>query len=285
MTDLLRSEATVRMLPERAGFSLISGAYHANFDWFRRALTHKDIWFFTTGKGHAIFKDGRHITVRRGLVLLLKKGDELEFFHHEDDETLRTYYFHFDLLKPKGASPRPELRLPQILELGDTAFYEATFKRILFLLQGASVLNADIHEAAISNATRLFESTLRQLEFEHALNIQNRLTGIETHQQHLISDLVGKMYEHPERFWDGDEIQKVTGYCRDHLARIFRRVTGKTTRQILIDARLEKARRLLRNTNLSIAQISDEIGYENQFYFCRQFKAVTGFSPSVFRRT
>ena len=284
MTDSFRPKATIRLYPDRAGFSALPGDYYADFDWFRRALTNEDIWFFARGKGHATFRDGRKITVRRGMVLFLKKGDELEFHHYKEEEALGTYYFHFDLLPQKGAAQRTQLRLPQVLELGDTAFYEASFKRVLFLLQSASVLSADIYEAAISNANRLFESTLRQLEFEHALNIQNRLTGIETHQQHLIADLVGKMYEHPERFWDGDEIQKVTGYCRDHLARIFRRVTGKTTRQILIDARLEKARRLLRNTTLSVAQISDEIGYENQFYFCRQFKAVTGFSPSEFRR-
>ena len=48
--------------------------------------------------------------------------------------------------------------------------------------------------------------------------------------------------------------------------------------------RTAKACDLLENTDLSIAQISEKVGYSEHSYFCRVFKKVTGKTPSVYRR-
>lgn len=49
--------------------------------------------------------------------------------------------------------------------------------------------------------------------------------------------------------------------------------------------RIEKACRLLQESNKSIAQISNEVGYAEHSYFCRVFKKVTGETPSAWRRS
>ena len=49
--------------------------------------------------------------------------------------------------------------------------------------------------------------------------------------------------------------------------------------------RIEKACRLLQESNKSIAQISSEVGYAEHSYFCRVFKKVTGETPSEWRRS
>lgn len=48
--------------------------------------------------------------------------------------------------------------------------------------------------------------------------------------------------------------------------------------------RIEKACHLLKKNELTIAQISDEVGYSEQSYFCRVFKRITGKSPSAWKR-
>ena len=49
--------------------------------------------------------------------------------------------------------------------------------------------------------------------------------------------------------------------------------------------RIEKACRLLEESDLSIAQVSSEVGYSEHSYFCRVFKKVMGKTPSLWRRS
>ena len=47
--------------------------------------------------------------------------------------------------------------------------------------------------------------------------------------------------------------------------------------------RVEKSKRLLRDTELPIVEIANLTGFEDQSYFTKQFKAETGLSPKEFR--
>lgn len=49
--------------------------------------------------------------------------------------------------------------------------------------------------------------------------------------------------------------------------------------------RIEKACQLLKESNLSISQVSSQVGYSEHSYFCRVFKKITGKTPSVWRRS
>lgn len=66
--------------------------------------------------------------------------------------------------------------------------------------------------------------------------------------------------------------------------RIFKRHTGVSPNQYHMQIRLDKARNLLLSTDLSVKEISDQLGYQTQDYFSSLFKKKTGLSPSVFRR-
>ena len=48
--------------------------------------------------------------------------------------------------------------------------------------------------------------------------------------------------------------------------------------------RINLAKELLQNTDLSIQQISEKTGYATVYYFSQQFKQVTGESPGSFRK-
>jgi AraC-like DNA-binding protein len=67
------------------------------------------------------------------------------------------------------------------------------------------------------------------------------------------------------------------------LERLFKRVFQLTPQQMLTKMRIEEAMRLLQQTDLSIAQISQSCGYADQSAFARQFKATVSMSPRVYR--
>ncbi len=69
-----------------------------------------------------------------------------------------------------------------------------------------------------------------------------------------------------------------------HLSRLFKKHTGKTFTQYLIDGRIKRATYLLKETTLSISYICSQIGLENPRYFYKFYKRETGKSPSEVRR-
>jgi AraC-like DNA-binding protein len=66
-------------------------------------------------------------------------------------------------------------------------------------------------------------------------------------------------------------------------ARVFKKAAGVTLVAYLNHVRLSNAARLLRETTLSIAAIANEVGFADQSYFDRRFKASFGQSPKEFR--
>ncbi|MCE1253247.1 MAG: response regulator [Anaerolineae bacterium] len=68
-----------------------------------------------------------------------------------------------------------------------------------------------------------------------------------------------------------------------HFSVLFGRETGETFVEYLTRVRIEKAKELLRTTNLNANEISYEVGYNNPRYFYSVFKKVSGCSPSEFR--
>lgn len=64
----------------------------------------------------------------------------------------------------------------------------------------------------------------------------------------------------------------------------FKQITGLPPGQYQIHIRLNKARRLLRNSTLSIQEIAEQLGFESIYYFSRLFKKKTGCSPLAYRK-
>ncbi len=69
-----------------------------------------------------------------------------------------------------------------------------------------------------------------------------------------------------------------------YFSRIFKQVMGCTFVEYLTRVRLEEARRLLRTTTLSLAEISYAVGYQSPNYFSEVFKTVEGMTASAYRR-
>lgn len=70
-----------------------------------------------------------------------------------------------------------------------------------------------------------------------------------------------------------------------YFSRIFKQVIGCTFVEYLTRVRLEEARRLLRTTTLSLAEISYAVGYQSPNYFSEVFKTVEGMTASAYRRS
>lgn len=68
-----------------------------------------------------------------------------------------------------------------------------------------------------------------------------------------------------------------------YLCKVLKEATGKNCTALLQERRIEKAKRMLRETNLSVMEICAAVGYSNSSYFYRIFESATGMSPSAWR--
>lgn len=76
------------------------------------------------------------------------------------------------------------------------------------------------------------------------------------------------------------EQQAVSG---PYLSRIFREHAGTTPSKYLMDYRMQIAKKLLRDSQLSVKEIAAQVGFPDQFHFSKSFKNATGLSPIQYR--
>jgi AraC-like DNA-binding protein len=67
-----------------------------------------------------------------------------------------------------------------------------------------------------------------------------------------------------------------------HFSRLFRKQTGRSPKQYLIDMRIERACYLLRSGKVSVAEACSAIGYDSITSFTRLFKQRTGKTPAQY---
>lgn len=80
-----------------------------------------------------------------------------------------------------------------------------------------------------------------------------------------------------------EELGKCCGMAPDYLWHVFKDAEGTTPLQYAQELRMAEAARRLRETDETVYQIADGVGYRDAGYFARQFKARTGFTPRAFR--
>lgn len=69
-----------------------------------------------------------------------------------------------------------------------------------------------------------------------------------------------------------------------YLSFIFKKETGMNLNRFIRVVRMEKAKELLCNSNMKVAQVSEQVGIPNVSYFCRSFREYYGSSPESYRK-
>jgi AraC-like DNA-binding protein len=77
---------------------------------------------------------------------------------------------------------------------------------------------------------------------------------------------------------------KAIGQSYDAFRKKFTRLTGHAPKHYMLNCQMEKAVRLLIETNLSSQAIAEQLGFCDQFHFSKRFKQHLGITPSKYRK-
>ncbi len=99
---------------------------------------------------------------------------------------------------------------------------------------------------------------------------------------HLLraKDLIDSSYAEP---LDVPALAREAFCSQAHFIRSFKRAFGETPHQYLLRRRIERAQELLRGTNLTVTEISLEVGFRSLGSFTTAFGEHTGEPPTAYR--
>lgn len=92
------------------------------------------------------------------------------------------------------------------------------------------------------------------------------------------------MHERSAHPWTLDDLAQQVGLSRTGLAERFREAMGDTPLNHLRVLRMQRAMRLLAETDHKLETVAAEVGYQDAFSFSKAFKRTVGVSPKAFRQ-
>ncbi len=85
-------------------------------------------------------------------------------------------------------------------------------------------------------------------------------------------------------FCNLEDMAEKFGYHPDYLSRKFKKITGQSFHEKLLSIRMEKAEELILTTDLTIEQISAEVGFHDKSWFQKKFKETYNSTPNKYRK-
>jgi len=117
----------------------------------------------------------------------------------------------------------------------------------------------------------------------HAISKEQAWSGHRGYAESLVNKARVIFRENTGTAITVERVAEELGVSYSLFRKIFKKYTGISPGQYLIQLKIEKAKRLLSFPDKLIKEIAYDLGFESCFYFSKLFKEKTGFSPAKYR--
>lgn len=162
-----------------------------------------------------------------------------------------------------------------ILSKQDIAF--KTFRKNIY------EYTEQLHDMLLNTLSMTTSVNVRQIsENLSGLNVASPAANAPISDKAL-DDVLKYINEHYNEDIALTEIASLSGFNPVYFSSLFKKKTGVTFVDYLTGIRIDHAKKLLKDTNLKISQISAMVGYNYNSYFSKTFKNITGYLPNEYR--
>ncbi|KAM3092049.1 helix-turn-helix domain-containing protein [Phormidesmis sp. 146-12] len=102
--------------------------------------------------------------------------------------------------------------------------------------------------------------------------------GLSQHRLHLVTDYIN---DYLERELSLNELAAIAQLSQHYFCRAFKQATGLSPHRYLIQQRVERAKHLLRQGEMTIGEVAIACGFTHQSHLHRHFKRLTGATPKI----
>ena len=229
--------------------------------------------YIAAGKGEFYFKGSKEPTiVTKGNMILFRPGEPQVYYYYAVDKT-EVYWVHFTGWKVEEYLERYELPHDEnVFYTGVSPDYPWIYNQMIRELQ----LQRVNHEDMISLYMHHIFITINRYIKERRETKNDTINDIER-AAHYFKDNYNKQISIEQ--YAGEHLMSVNWFIHN-----FKSVMKMSPMQYIISLRIAMAKGYLKNSTKNIAEISNEVGYENALYFSRLFKKYTGMTPTEYRK-
>lgn len=226
--------------------------------------------FYFITKGRCIIRIENQEYIAKGGDWFYIPANTLHGYSTIDGETFEKYWAHFDIY------PNNEifhsLNLPPMINVSENKAVLRLFKKFLSSYNSSSLCDKIEEKSSLMALLgeyiriALPEDIMVKSVDDKRINEIIRFINSNLNESISLSELAKRFYLHP-----------------NHFIRFFKNKTGVTPVHYIKMRKMETAKRLLEDSDLSVTEIIEKIGENNLNNFSKQFKNYYGLSPRKYR--
>ncbi len=142
------------------------------------------------------------------------------------------------------------------------------------LIRLMNINNSMSYEEAFNTFERVADMIFQYQRDDKGINDSNLISSVHEYiQNNLDKDvslvkLADQVYLNPA-----------------YLSRVYKQITGINLSDYIFNTRMNKSKKMLKETNIKVHEIASAVGYESVAYFIRSFKKNTGMTPQEYRES
>ncbi|MFV0344521.1 MAG: helix-turn-helix domain-containing protein [Anaerocolumna sp.] len=182
-------------------------------------------------------------------------------------------WIHFEEVKGRDFFSSLKLPLNKVMKI-----YDASFICDMIRLMQKEYYSVNTNKSYTS-------SLLLQTMFVKLSEVVcngNEKTYVNLHYAKLVS-LRNEIYNRPGYKWTMKDMAVKLNISSVHLQKIYRETFGISCITDVIKCRINYAKDILAKTQMTIKEVADICGYNNDVHFMRQFKDIVGVTPTEYR--
>lgn len=233
------------------------------------------------------------ITTDNGTVLL--RQEEMLFHKPNEFHTIKSYNSspNFFVVSFECNSPQMKnfenyrAKLNKNLKPILSSIIDESGKTYIIPKNDVNLKRLKIRDTSEIGGEQLIKIYLEQLFIMMLRDILKRETRVfpskEILENHLVTLIKEYVAQNVGKSVTLKDVCDELNYGKSYLCKLFHTYTGYSIMNYVTEEKIKYAKRLIRENNLNVTEISNELSFDSPQYFSRVFKRVTRMTPTEFR--
>lgn len=264
---------TPSLTAQRLPFCLYGcGHFHCSDDYYTKRKGLKNFLLIYTLEGKGLIKYRNIELEATKNTCFLINCEEYQYYRTAPKNSWNFYYIHFS-------------------GLCAGEYFDILNESSLYMI---TIQNNKDFRTLFEELFKLAEQKTELVDFKLSLNISKMITTLIEDKQSLTNSIfskhksdIDKAKEFIELHYENEidilTLSQSVNISKFYFIKLFKELVGQTPYEYLIGVRINTSKRLLKETDLSVAEIANRVGFGDINNYIKAFKKLTGTTPLKFK--